>query len=324
MKPKEQAYAFLIPDTEAFVSGGNLYNRHLIDALRERGHTIYESAQPEGLPEGLPMLADTLLAPSLPPPLAKQSGLIVHHLQSLHPPAGWCGADWFREKEWPWLQRFGWYLATSPYTADYLRDRGVSKPVEVIEPALKQLPAVREKAAHPVQAIVVANLVERKGIRPLLNAWAAAPPEGATLSLAGSRDMEPAYAKQCLSVVEKLQGVHYLGTLTPAALHAAYARSNLLISAAYMETYGMALQEAAAAGLPILAYAGGNVPNHVEAGRNGALCSSHAEIVSWLNRWATQPEAFKPYLENARALATGRQRRWADAAAQFEAIKTQR
>ena len=36
MKPKEQAYAFLIPDTGAFVSGGNLYNRHLIDALRER------------------------------------------------------------------------------------------------------------------------------------------------------------------------------------------------------------------------------------------------------------------------------------------------
>ncbi|KGE88830.1 MAG: glycosyltransferase family 4 protein [Phaeodactylibacter xiamenensis] len=324
MKPKKQAYAFLIPDTGAFVSGGNLYNRHLIDALRELGHPIYESAQPEGLPEGVPMLTDTLLAPTLPPALAKQSGLIVHHLQSLHPPAGWKGADWFREKEWPWLRHFGWYLATSPYTADYLQGRDVSKPIEVIEPALKQLPVVQDKTAHPIQAIVVANVVERKGILPLLNAWAAAPPEGVVLSLAGNQDMEPAYAKQCLSVVEKLEGVHYLGTLTQEALQAAYARSNLLISAAYIETYGMALQEAAAAGLPILAYAGGNVPNHVDAGRNGELCPSHTEIVSWLNKWATQPETFKPYLEHARALAPNRQRLWADAAAQFEAIKIQR
>jgi glycosyltransferase involved in cell wall biosynthesis len=324
MKPKEQAYAFLIPDTEAFVSGGNLYNRHLIDALRERGHPIYESAQPEGLPEGVPLLVDTLLAPSLSLQFANRSGLIVHHLQSLHPPAGWRGADWFRKREWPWLQHFGWYLATSPYTADYLRDRGVSKPIEVVEPALKQLPVMQDKTAHPIQAMVVANVVERKGILPLLNAWAAAPPEGVVLRLAGNQDMEPAYAKQCLSVVEKLEGVHYLGTLTPEALQAAYAHSNLLISAAYMDTYGMALQEAAAAGLPILAYAGGNVPNHVDAGRNGELCPSHTEIVSWLNKWATQPEAFKPYLEHARAFAPGRQRLWADAAAQFEAIKTQR
>ena len=35
MKPEKQAYAFLIPDTGAFVSGGTLYNRHLIDALRD-------------------------------------------------------------------------------------------------------------------------------------------------------------------------------------------------------------------------------------------------------------------------------------------------
>lgn len=324
MKPKEQAFAFLIPDTEAFVSGGNLYNRNLIDALRERGHTIYESTQPEEVSAGLLMLVDTLLAPSLSPQLANQSGLIVHHLQSLYPPPGWRGADWFREKEWPWLQHFGWYLATSPYTADYLQGQGVSNPVEVVEPALKQLPVVREKTAHPVQAIVVANLVERKGILPLLKAWAAAPPEGVSLLLAGSRDMEPAYAKQCLSVVETLEGIHYLSTLTQEALHAVYAQSNLLISAAYMETYGMALQEAAAAGLPILAYAGGNVPNHVEAGRNGELCPSHTEIVSWLNRWAAQPEAFRPYLEYAHALAPNRQRLWADAAAQFEAIKIRR
>jgi glycosyltransferase involved in cell wall biosynthesis len=324
MKPEERTFAFLIPDTKAFVSGGNLYNRYLIDALREQRHSVYESAQPEHLPEGIPLLADTLLAPSLPQHLAQRSGLIVHHLQSLHPPVGWRGEDWFREKEWPWLQHFSWYLATSPYTAAYLRRLGISQPVAVIEPALKRLPELQVKSAHPVQALMAANLVERKGILPLLNAWAAGPPKGVVLRLAGSRDMEPAYAKECLSVLEQLENVDYLGTLTQEALFAEYARSNLLISAAYMETYGMALQEAAAAGLPILAYDGGNTPYHVEEGKNGELCSSHTEIVSWLDRWAAQPVVFEPYLKRARALAPSRQRLWTDAAAEFEAIKAKR
>ncbi|MEQ8702444.1 MAG: glycosyltransferase family 4 protein [Phaeodactylibacter sp.] len=324
MKPDGYTYAFLIPDTEAFVSGGNLYNRHLIDALRERGHTIYEREDIEALPGGVPLLADTLLAPSLPSVEAARAGLIVHHLESLHPPAGWRGADWFQEKEWPWLKHYAWYLATSPYTADYLRRMGVEGSVEVIEPALERLPELHDKPSHPIQALIVANLVERKGILPLLQAWAKAPPEGVVLRLAGGCGMESDYAAQCLSVLNQLEGVQYLGTLAQDALFAEYAQSNLLISAAYMETYGMALQEAAAAGLPILAYAGGNVPNHVEVGRNGQLCQSHTEIVSWLNRWAMQPEAFKPYLEHARAFAPNRQRLWADAAAQFEAIKTQR
>lgn len=322
MKPDERAYAFLIPDTGAFVSGGNLYNRHLIDALRERGHVIHESAQPEHLPEGVPLLADTLLAHSLPRHLAQQSGLIVHHLQSLHPPEGWNRSDWFREKEWPWLQYFGWYLATSPYTKAYLQERQVFKPVEVIEPALERPPELTARAARPIRAIVVGNLVERKGILPLLEAWASTPPHGVELRFAGSRDMEPAYADRCLSGMEKLAGVSYLGTLPRAALFAAYARSNLLISPAFMETYGMVLQEAAASGLPILAYNGGNAPHHISPGQNGQLCQSHREILSWLNRWAAQPTAFEPYLEGARTLAPHRQRLWADAARQFEAIKT--
>ncbi len=321
MKPRGQGCAFLIPDTEAFVSGGNLYNRYLIDALRVRGHTIYESARLEDLPEGWPVLADTLMAPSLPRHLAQRSGLIVHHLQSLHPPEGWQGADWFKEKEWPWLQHFAWYLATSAYTAAYLRGMGISKPVEVITPGLKRLPEVSDKPSHPIKALVAANLVERKGILPLLNAWAAGPPGGVTLHLAGSRDMSPAYAEQCLSVIGRLDSVHYLGTLAQEALYAEYARSNLLISAAYMETYGMALQEAAAAGLPILAYDGGNARYHVQPGKNGELCASPEEILSWLYRWAEEPHAFQPYLAQACQLAPRRQRSWADAAAEFEAIK---
>jgi glycosyltransferase involved in cell wall biosynthesis len=50
-----------------------------------------------------------------------------------------------------------------------------------------------------------------------------------------------------------------------------YRQASVLVSAARMETYGMALQEARRYGLPILAHDGGNTRNHFEDGKNGHL-----------------------------------------------------
>lgn len=324
MKPEQRPFAFLIPNTEAFVSGGNLYNRRLIDALRSNGHTVYESEQLRDLPSGALLLVDTLLAAGLPKAKAAKAGLIVHHLQSLYPPKGWSAESWFQKRERHWLQHFSWYLATSPFTADYLQSRGVLPTAVVVEPGLAKLPGVTAKAPRPISALLVANLVRRKGVLPLLQAWERRPPPGVELRILGSRDREPRYAEACLAKAAGLPGVRYLGVLPQEAAFAQYAKANLLVSAAYMETYGMALQEAAAAGLPILAFEGGNAPYHVQSGKNGELCATQEEILSWLFRWAEQPPAFQPYLERARQLAPRRQRSWADAAAEFESIKIER
>jgi glycosyltransferase involved in cell wall biosynthesis len=65
--------------------------------------------------------------------------------------------------------------------------------------------------------------------------------------------------------------VRFLGALPPAKLIAPYAASDLLVWPAINEAFGMALLEAQACGLPVLAGASGGVPAIVADGKTGFL-----------------------------------------------------
>jgi glycosyltransferase involved in cell wall biosynthesis len=65
--------------------------------------------------------------------------------------------------------------------------------------------------------------------------------------------------------------VHFLGALPMDALIAPYAASDLLVWPAINEAFGMALLEAQACGLPVLAGASGGVPAIVADGKTGFL-----------------------------------------------------
>jgi glycosyltransferase involved in cell wall biosynthesis len=65
--------------------------------------------------------------------------------------------------------------------------------------------------------------------------------------------------------------VQFLGALPGAALPALYAACDVLVWPAHNEAYGMALLEAQAAGLPVLAGASGGVAAIVRDGRTGVL-----------------------------------------------------
>ncbi len=65
--------------------------------------------------------------------------------------------------------------------------------------------------------------------------------------------------------------VRFLGALPPGALIEPYAASDLLVWPAINEAFGMALLEAQACGLPVLAGASGGVPAIVADGKTGYL-----------------------------------------------------
>lgn len=302
---------FVIPDPEAFHSGGNLYNASLIRALIGEGvscsvagpHFLpgkFADLQSFFEPEKELLLWDTLYLDQLDylNPI-QNNWLIVHHLESLFPPAGISSKAWFEKKERQKLEQFDGFLVSSPFTAKYLQENGIdSEKILVITPALSFMPIVGTKRFDKVKALMVANVQHRKGIKPLFRALAKRPRiPGFSLTIAGSMDLEPEYAQSCLEFLENnpylKEIIHFVGPKPQDEVIELYQSSNLYISTAFMETYGMSLQEAAAMGLPLLVLDGGNAANHVEDGENGFVLRDIHSLVAQLQQLAINKELFE-------------------------------
>ena len=314
---------FVIPDVNAFQSGGNIYNKNLIGGLRKNGYDSeildfvgFKKKKIHQL-EGH-YFFDTLYFTHLESIFTKknkdtQFWLIVHHLESLYPPKDWTVNDYFQQKEQPFLVQFDGFLTSSQFTADYLLEHGLTQNKIVIPPAIsvnaklnhmerisRTCPdSYRDGSSKPfsINALMVANLVERKGILPFLEYLlkSALLQQNVLLKihLVGSETIEPIYAQRCLDLLTQNPAlkkiVHYHGQLSPTQLHSYYQRSNLFISTAFMETYGMALQEARSFELPILAINGGNVKNHVIEGVTGYLVGDVPLLINQLELMVNAP-----------------------------------
>lgn len=80
-----------------------------------------------------------------------------------------------------------------------------------------------------------------------------------------------------------------------------------------METFGMALQEANAYGLPLLALEGGNAREHVAAGY-GSSVSSPLQLVDALLGLVRRPDRLRSWLIQAAGLPRPGTYTWGDAA----------
>jgi glycosyltransferase involved in cell wall biosynthesis len=80
-----------------------------------------------------------------------------------------------------------------------------------------------------------------------------------------------------------------LGIVPPSEIDAYYAASDIFVlPSMFQETFGLVLLEAFSAGLPVIAFRSGGIPELVEDGRNGivvaqgdeeALCRSMRELM---------------------------------------------
>ncbi|CAM5349537.1 Glycosyl transferase OS=Streptomyces canus OX=58343 GN=AQI96_30165 PE=4 SV=1 [Streptomyces canus] len=122
--------------------------------------------------------------------------------------------------------------------------------------------------------LCVAAVTPRKGQHRLIEALAGAQDLPWSCVCVGGITQDPEYVASLRMLIKKygLQDrLHLAGPQAGAELDASYAAADLMILASYAETYGMAVTEALARGIPVLATDVGGLPEAVGRAPDGGV-----------------------------------------------------
>ncbi|KAF4408106.1 glycosyltransferase family 4 protein [Streptomyces lycii] len=165
---------------------------------------------------------------------------------------------------------------------------------ELTGPAGPARPARPARPAGPAQPAELAESAESAGLagltEPTDTKW--------RCDCAGGLGQNPGYVARVRRLIaERGLGDRFrlTGPLVGADLDARYAGADLLLLASSAETYGMAVTEALARGVPVLATAVGGVPEAVGRAPDGTVPGllvppgDQAALTGALRRWLTDP-----------------------------------
>jgi glycosyltransferase involved in cell wall biosynthesis len=145
--------------------------------------------------------------------------------------------------------------------------------VVVVEPGTDPKPVARGSRGSPLQLLCVATLNPGKGHEVLLRALAQLGGTEWRLTCAGSLTRHPPTVDGIRSTIRALgleDRVALAGELDDAGLDRVHDASDLFVLPTLRETYGMAVADALARGLPVVGTATGAIP---------ALVGDHAGLI---------------------------------------------
>jgi glycosyltransferase involved in cell wall biosynthesis len=286
------------------LSGGYLYDRKTVDYLRGQGDEVtvvslpwrnYAAHLADNLSSSLYrrlraapfdlLLQDELNHPSLfwlnrrlrreaPYPIVS----IVHHLRSSEPRSPLMNRL-YRAVERRYLRSVDGYIFNSQTTRGVVEALvGPDKPSVVAYPAADHLdfaePVRAENTDGPLRLAFVANLIPRKGLHTLLDALAWLELGSWQLTVIGSPEADPAYARAIHRQIEQLglsEGVTLTGALPSVEVAAHLAASDVLAVPSAYEGFGIVYLEAMGHGLPALACTTGAAHEIITDGETGFL-----------------------------------------------------
>jgi glycosyltransferase involved in cell wall biosynthesis len=283
-------------------TGGYIYDRRIAEGLRRRGRrvdvleldTSFPHPTPAALehadralaavPDGTIAIVDSLALGAMADLITREaSRLTVVALLHL-PLAAAIGLDrntaaHFEDGERRALQAAARVIVTGraalPFVASYGVDPGR---VVVVEPGTDPAPLAHGSrgdqpgevagvdGSRPLQLLTVATLNPGKGHEMLVTALAAVSAPAWRLTCAGSLTRDPATARRVHATVLRLgleDRVSFAGDLDRQALAVCYDEADVFVLATQQETYGMAVAEALARGLPVVATMTGAIPELV-------------------------------------------------------------
>jgi glycosyltransferase involved in cell wall biosynthesis len=209
-------------------------------------------------------------------------------------------------------------IVTGKATAEALTRSGVAPNlIAIVEPGTDRAPVARGSRGGPVQLLCAATLNPGKGHDILFRALAAAGRDNWRLTCAGSLDRDPQTVRRLRASLRELgleDRVSLAGDLDAAAMAACYHDADVFVLATLQETYGMAVAEALARGLPVVSTSTGAIPELI--GRDAGLIVPTGDTGSLtvaLSRVLGQPHLRARLAEGARRVRD-RLSTWEDAA----------
>ncbi len=212
-------------------------------------------------------------------------------------------------------------VITGAATLDLLRRHQVAADrVTVVEPGTDPAPLARGSSDGRLHLLSVGTLNAGKGHTLLLRALAAVASDRWRLTCAGSLTRDTAAAAAVIDTATELglsARVRFAGDLDEEELETCYDAADLFVLATLRETYGMAVAEALARGLPVVSTRTGAIPAMV--GTDAGIIvepGDEAALAAALRRVMTDPSL------RARLAAGARSRRghlptWEDASARM-------
>lgn len=284
-------------------SGGYLYDRMLVEALRRHGNQVEVISLPARNYAGNlldnfdprlrrrlqterydVLLQDELCHRSLfvlnrrLRPVSVPIVAIVHHLRGSEPRARFLNG-FYRRIEWSYLRTVAGAIYNSQVTRTTVEGLlGIGLPGIVAYPGRDHLNGriergmIRERAtqAGPLRLVFVGNLIPRKGLHVLLDALEQLPPDSVRLTVIGSPDFQPSYARTIHQRIERMNG-RVRGSLPHSTIREHLMDAHVLVMPSAYEGFGIAYLEGMGCGLPAIATTAGGASDLVRDGENGFL-----------------------------------------------------
>ena len=282
-----KAAVFVVPGNIESRTGGYIYDRRIVDGLRARDWSVDVVSLDETFPrptasaiaqaeqqfawlsDGTVTVVDSLALGALPEILEQhRSRLRIVALMHL-PLAAAVGigeeaAMQFAVSEGRALGAAALVIVTGRATLAMIAGYNVpSSRVVVVEPGAQVAPLARGSETSTVELLSVGTLNPGKGHEELLDALAAVPSRNWHLTCAGSLTRHRPTAARIQAIVKERQlddQVSLAGELDAEQLEERYQRADVFVLATLRETYGMAVAEALAHGLPVVSTSTGAIP----------------------------------------------------------------
>lgn len=307
-------HRLVAPALDGPITGGTLYNRFLCEALLRRGDRVDVVATPEAC-EGFAWV-DSLFLPEVAEQWRQRPmGLLAHYLPSVF--EGRAALEPFEASA---LRHAAIVVCTGAWMQETVAQLGVpTERLALVEPGVSEAAKLADPRDGAVTALLVGTVTRRKGVLELIEALGNSPPaQPWGLEVLGDCDADPEYARACEAAATGLP-VSFLGVRPPAEALGLIAHAHVLVSAASIESYGMAIAEAQACGVPVLARRGGHVAQLVRRVPSGKVVDDVTTLVAALHRYVEDRGHLADLREISRAHRP--KRTWDDAAAEFRALR---